>query len=244
MLAPWLYPGSHMKTITTRALQLTSALFFAALAACPAAAPPSAPAPAQTGLAGRYTIAAASNPGGKGGYSGSVDVENVGDHVSLAWNIPNVPAYKGVGVVVDGVLGVGWGTGSAYGVAVYKVVGGKLTGTWANMSQSQTGTENLEGPPGLNGSYTITSATLPESKKGYTGTVLIVPNGATHTVTWTLPNDSYSGVGILRGDVFVVGWGIGGNAGAVAYGVSPGKLDGSWATPGGTALGGETLQKN
>lgn len=237
---------------TTRALQVLSTVIFAVLAACPAASPAAAPAasspssasPPSAGIVGHYTIAAASNPGGKGGYSGSVDVAAAGDHLSLAWNIANVPAYKGVGVVVDNVLGVGWGTGSAYGVAVYKVAGGKLTGTWANMSQNQTGTENLDGPAGLNGTYTISSATLPGSGKSYGGTMQIVPNGATYTVTWTLPEAApYSGVGILRGDVFVVGWGIGGNAGAVAYAVSAGKLDGSWATPGGSALGGETLTK-
>lgn len=209
-------------------------------------APSGAPSGASNtgGVAGTYAITSATNPGGAGGYSGTVQLANQGDHVTLDWTIANAPAFKGVGIVEGSTLGVGWGTGSNYGVAVYRVDGGTLTGKWATfLNQGKVGTENLKGPAGLNGEYQIVAATLP-SGKAYVGTVTLTPQGSTYAVTWKLPHETYSGVGILRGNVLVVGWGTGGGgAGVVAYGISAGKLDGTWAQPGGNALGTEVLAR-
>ena len=228
--------------------QALLALAALTLIACNAEAPTNAAAPASAGaggIAGNYKIASATNPGGVGGYAGTVQVAPQGDHFTIDWSIANTPPYKGVGIVEGSVLGVGWGTGANYGVAVYKVDGGKLSGKWATfMTQGKVGTENLAGPAGLSGDYQIESASSPLGK-GYAGTVSIAPEGSTYSVTWKLPHETYSGVGILSGDVFVVGWGTGGGgAGVVSYGVSGGKLDGTWAQPGGKALGTEVLAKN
>jgi hypothetical protein len=195
-------------------------------------------------LAGTYTITSAANPGGGGGYKGSVTITPEGDVYKLAWTIPNSPPYSGVAILDGTTLGVGWGMGSRYGVVVYRVSGGKLTGRWATGgSGTEAGTEDLEGPEGLSGTYKIVSAKSPKGGS-YTGTVTITPTGGTHSVQWNLSNSSFSGVGIRKGDLLVVGWGEAGQgAGVVSYEVSGSTLTGSWATPGGTQLGSETIAR-
>lgn len=186
----------------------------------------------------------ASNPGGGGGYSGSVAIAKRGDMYSIDWTIAHTPPYHGIGIVEGNLFGVGWGMGSAYGVAVYKVKGGTLQGKWAtSTTQKSAGVEDLSGPAGLNGTYNITKGIVGDGGKPYTGTVAIKPSGTVYSVEWKTPGSDYSGVGILQGDVFIVGWGTEGKgAGAVAYTVND-KLDGKWATPGGSALGTEVLGK-
>lgn len=193
---------------------------------------------------GSYAISSSTNPGGAPGYTGSTTITRSGDIHDVTWTIPNTPPYTGVAVLSGSTLGVGWGMGSRYGVAVYKVSGGQLSGRWATKgSGARAGTEVLDGPAGLNGAYKITSGSAPDGKS-YTGTVSITPTGETYAVKWTLPSDSYSGVGIKQGDTLVVGWGEAGKgAGVVSYEVSASTLNGKWATPGGTQLGTEILGK-
>jgi hypothetical protein len=203
------------------------------------------PSAAVGDVSGTYTITSATNPGGAGGYKGTVTITKKGGVYTLGWAIPDQPAYSGVAIAQGGTLAVGWGMGSRYGVVVYRVEGGKLTGQWATAGSGPTpGTEVLEGPEGLNGTYKIVSAKSPDGKT-YSGTVAITPTGSTYSVKWTLPSESYSGVAIKEGDLLVVGWGEAGKgAGAVSYQVRGNILAGSWASPGGTQLGTETLAKN
>jgi hypothetical protein len=211
-------------------------------------APPSAraaSAPAHPAdVSGHYTIASASNPGGRGGYSGSVTITKHGDLYSVDWTIAHTPPYTGVGIVEGEIFGVGWGLGKAYGVAVYRVAGGQLKGKWATSSSGgRAGVEDLSGPPGLNGIYKITLGKDGDLGKPYTGNVTIKPAGAVYDVTWHIPGNDYSGVGILDGKVFTVGWGSAGKgAGVVVYDVGSG-LNGKWAQPHGTQLGTEVLKK-
>lgn len=196
-------------------------------------------------VAGSYTIKSSANPGGGGGYKGSVNITQTGDVYKIGWTIPNSPAYSGVALLDGSTLGVGWGMGAQYGVVVYRVNGGKLSGKWATAGSGGTaGTEDLEGPEGLNGTYNVVSAKAPAGGS-YTGTVTITPSGATHSVKWNLSNGSFSGVGIRQGDLLIVGWGEAGKgAGVVSYQVSGETLTGVWATPGGTQLGNETIGRN
>jgi hypothetical protein len=197
-------------------------------------------------IEGSYAITAAANPGGGGGYKGSVSITPAGEVYKVAWSIPDSPPYSGVALLEGSTLGVGWGMGTQYGVVVYKVNGGKLSGRWATAASGSTaGTEVIEGPEGLSGTYKVVSSKVPGGGGGYTGTVTITPTGATYSVQWSLSNGSFSGVGIRQGDLLVVGWGEAGKgAGAVSYQVSGGALNGIWATPGGTQLGSETLARN
>lgn len=210
----------------------------------PAPPAPTAAAPSSAGsIAGSYTISSASNPGG-GSYKGKVEITKQTEHYKLSWTLPS-ESYSGVGIEQDGILGVGWGTGDDYGVVVYEVSGGTLTGRWASSKTgSKLGTETLKGPAGLDGTYTVTG-TSPESGGAYQGTVTITKQGSTYAVKWKLASgEGYSGVGMLRNDNFVVGWGMGGNSGAVVYRVGTSELSGSWAIPSSSQLGTENLSKN
>lgn len=191
-----------------------------------------------------YEIVSSSNPGGGNAYQGQVAVRKQGDVFDLHWTIQSTPPYRGVGIQEGNVLAVGWGTGSGHGVVVYRIQGGTLRGRWASpATQGRVGTEDLQGPPGLKGTYQIVASQSPIGGGSYTGTVTIEPTGDTYRLQWQLPRESYGGVGIRRGDVLAVGWGSGKGAGVVAYTVRPDGYDGVWATPGGQRLGTEVLKR-
>jgi hypothetical protein len=195
------------------------------------------------GLSGEYAILSSSQPGGGKPYTGQVGISKTAEAYTLQWAIPGMAPYGGVGIEVDNVLGVGWGMqGQAYGVVVYRVQGGNLRGTWASSSTSgRVGVEDLQGPAGLNGDYRIVRSQTPGGGT-YTGTVHIAPTGNTYALQWTLPRETYGGLGVRRGNLLVVGWGGRQGAGVVAYSKAGRKLDGVWAAPGGTQLGTEVLE--
>ncbi len=192
---------------------------------------------------GLFSIAASSTADG-GSYAGEVVISSGEAHV-VTWRPTNGQTRGGTGLVVDGVLGVGWGASvENRGLAAYHVNGGALDGHWASAATgSFIGSETLAGPEGLNGTYLITSATGPNDG-GYTGTVGITPNGDTFDVRWALEGGaSYSGVGIKRGSTLFVGWSMTDKAaGVVVYEPGDGRLVGTWARPGATALGTEVLE--
>jgi len=206
------------------------------------AAPPAPVATADPdGIAGSYRIVRAANPGGSA-YGGSVAITRGGDVYRFGWTIPGSPGYVGVGLHVGSLLGVGWSTGSAPGVVVYKVNGGKLDGKWATGSGNGVGTEVLEGPPDLSGSYKITTGKNPDGSS-YAGSVKITHKGDVYRLAWSIPDTSYAGVGILKDHVLSVGWGQGAPPGVVAYSVQGTTLDGVWANPSGSGLGKERLER-
>lgn len=195
--------------------------------------------PAIVDLAGRYTIEDGSNADGSGGYAGEVAISRNGDVHRLSWTIPGSPAQSGLALIEGDVLATGYGTGRAYGVAVYRISsGGAMAGRWADASAgAQPGTEDLAGPDGLNGRYE--SVGRRPDGTSYTGTVEIEPTGKTYAISRSLPDGRYSGVGIRTGDLLVVGWGEA--PGAVAYKVDGPTLRGLWAILGDTAVGSESL---
>jgi hypothetical protein len=192
------------------------------------------------GLSGSYAIVSSANPGGGGAYAGNVQISRSGELYRLSWTIPGSPPYSGVGIEMNGVLAVGWGTGGSPGVVAYRVTGGQLDGKWASLGSSQIGSEMLSGPAGLTGSYRITSATNLQGAS-YTGSVAITKTGETHALSWKLPNESYTGVGILQADVLAVGWGAG--SGVVSYRIRGNRLEGVWADARGGSLGSEVLER-
>jgi hypothetical protein len=194
--------------------------------------------------AGTYTISAAANPGGAGSYTGKVTIGKASGYATLDWTIPGAPPYAGVAIAFGSKLGVGWGMGGNYGVVVYKISGGTLSGQWTAKGLSGVGEEDLTGPSTLDGTFTIGGKTRSPDGKSYTGTVSIKPTGKTFSITWATSVGNFAGVGIQDGDTLVTGWGAGGRgAGVVIYTTNGTSLDGVWANPGATALGTETLSK-
>jgi|GEM_PF-2077510 len=196
-----------------------------------------APPPAQI-----HDIVTSSNPGGGNPYRGQLAIRQVGETSQLRWTIEDSAPYAGIGLSEGNLLGAGWSMGSGHGVVIYRIQGGSLRGRWAASSTpGQTGTEDLQGPPNLKGTYQIVASSSPGGGS-YTGSVTITPTGSTYALEWNLTRESYKGVGIRRGNVLVVGWGPGQGAGVVVYEKRGDGLDGVWATGGGTQLGTEVLK--
>lgn len=196
-------------------------------------------------LSGSYRITTSSNPGGSAPYRGTVSLSRDGDTYSIAWTITSSPPYKGIAVPVGSILGVGWGMGAEYGVAVYRIKKGVLEGRWVTATSGSTlGQETLAGSPDLEGSYQMTGQT--PAGDSYRGIAKIKRAGDAFHVEYAAVDgrDAIEGVGIRDGDVLTVGWGTKGRqAGVVSYRADGDQLVGRWAAPGGSQLGTENLAK-
>lgn len=182
-----------------------------------------------------------SDANGGNPYSGTVTLAKDGPVYAMNWELGKGGDYVGTALLVNGrVLAGAYGGGKPYGLVIYQVNGGVLSGQWLVGGRKGLGQETIQGAAELGGVYQITSAKNPEGKD-YKGTVTITENGGAYAVNWTLANESYSGVGILHGDLFVVGRGQGANYGAVVYDVENGRLTGEWAAAGSGPLGVEKL---
>lgn len=95
----------------------------------------------------------------------------------------------------------------------------------------------------IGGKYEV-RGTNPSGKGVYSGTVQITPKGGElYQVRWDV-GTTFSGVGIVRGPVFSVGWGHADKPGygVVHYVIDPdGSLRGTWATADASGAGTETL---
>jgi hypothetical protein len=223
----------------TIALALLAAL---TLTGCKRSESDPSASPTLADMSGNYTITSAQNPGQATAYKGTVQIEKKTNVYQLEWTITGSTPYHGVALPTADGLGVGWGRGDKYGVVIYTVSGGSLHGVWATSDSDNVGTEDLTGPATLGGVYSIANAALPKGGS-YTGQVTITPTGDTYAVAWKLTGgQGYAGVGIKDGDNLIVGWGTENKeAGVVDYKLRGGALVGTWAIPGGTALGQETL---
>lgn len=192
-------------------------------------------------LTGKYAIRTGRNPNGST-YTGDVVIGHDGDAVRILWRFHDGSAHGGVEILKGDVLGAGWGSPDRHGVVVYEVSDGRLRGLWASEGTgANLGVEDLEGPPGLSGTYRIVRGRSPLGST-YHGEVEIRPVGEGFVLTWRLPNESYDGVGLLRDGVLFVGWGVG-DVGIVVYDKRGDDLFGVWLPPGGAhdALGTENL---
>ncbi len=196
-----------------------------------------APAP-RSDPTGSYTVTSAKNPDGTG-YGGSVTIGAKGDVFEQRWDLGGNGTYSGVGLLQGKVLAVGWSTKDKAGVIVYEVNGGKLSGRSALSGSASTGSEELEGPEGLNGTYRIVRATLPNGQS-HGGSVTLKKKGGVWEVTLRRPGRTTYGVGLLEGGVFVVGFGEG-ESGVMLYTPTQTGLSGRWGMVGESAAGIEVL---
>jgi len=94
-------------------------------------------------LEGEYDVKG-TNPGGKGGYEGKLQIRKTGDTYQLKWTLPGNRPYYGVGLRVGDSLHVGWGIGSeTYAVISYDFKNGSAEGVWTVGESSKTAKENL-----------------------------------------------------------------------------------------------------
>jgi hypothetical protein len=191
-------------------------------------------------FAGRYA-ATGVDPQGRN-YKAAVQIEPFGKLQVVLWKLEGGAAYKGIGIQQGDKLGVGYGSADTkFGIAVYKVSGGRLEGVWADSRdlKSELGKETLEGSPDLNGTFKITLGQNRDGLTNYSGTIQIKRNGNTFLFFWPTKVPSL-GVGVLLDDMLVVAYGSKPTKlpGVVAYKVS-GKdakgtgddvLEGIWAT--------------
>jgi len=178
-------------------------------------------------------------------YKGAVRILPYGDALAFLWKLENGGGYKGLGFIVGDVLGAAYGTDQPFGLAIYKVAGGRLSGRWilSNSKEKALNVEDLQGPEGLNGIYEIVRGENPDNTTAYGGKVEIKPNGKTYLLRWYTPDLSNIGTGILVGDVLVVAYGRTPHYGVVAYKPQGGRLEGVWAGALSNALGVEILAR-
>ena len=198
-------------------------------------------------LAGDYAAQGADADGHS--YKGDVRIQSLGSVAqAVLWRLENGEAYKGLGLVTGGVLGVAYGPVDAqFGIVVYRVEGGMLDGVWTlpRYAKEPAGREVLEGSPNLDGDYRIALGENPDGTTNYTGRVKIQRQGDVYLFAWFVPgpNPSAIGIGVRQGDVIAVAYGASlKQLGAVAYRIDADRLDGVWSS-GKTRLGQETLVK-
>jgi hypothetical protein len=101
--------------------------------------------------------------------------------------------------------------------------------------------------PNIDGNYVCNGTNPGNTGSGYTGTVSISRAGSTYLMRWHIGRDTFTGLGILKGDTLSVSWYSAGKTGVVVYqvlqeGDSDVSLKGVWASLGGNGqLGTETL---
>lgn len=202
---------------------------------------PTATSTAPAGLPGTWKIESATAPDTNKSYSGSVTVAARRDGAyTVRWDLGANESMIGTGLDTDKLFLVASGNNAYHGIVYYEVKGGKLSGKWTMAGLPGIGTENLDGPAGLSGTYRITKGTAPGQTKEYAGSVIIKPTGNTYDVKWKLTSgEQQHGVGILKDDVFAVAWGPQ-NVIIVAYAKQGSRLVGQWAMKQ-SGLGTETL---
>ncbi len=188
---------------------------------------------------GVYRIAEGSAKFDGSPYTGMVTITNAGKYYNVAWIVAGNSSYKGVGLMTDNVLGVGWGAGGWAGIAVYRMGSNSLSGKWVD-SSGNTGTEQIQGSS-LRGTFKITG-TSPAGTP-YAGTIKITPTGETYSVLWQV-GKPFQGVGMRIGDLFIVAFADGTKSyGVLAYRLEGGSIKGFWTLPGAGKLAKENLTR-
>lgn len=93
------------------------------------------------GLNGSYRVTG-TNPGGSGGYNGTLSITPAGSVYRLAWRVGN-DSYQGLGIKRGDKLVVGWSTEGSAGVVLYSIKGSTLDGVWAQPGSTALGSERL-----------------------------------------------------------------------------------------------------
>ena len=112
---------------------MSRALLLAALLAGTASAQAAEPT-------GHYLVEG-SNPGGGGGYSGSVDVTRTGATYRVVWTIGG-QRFIGTAIGSPQAFAVSYRSGNETGLAIYTEDGNDWSGAWTYAGGNQLGTEH------------------------------------------------------------------------------------------------------
>ncbi len=159
------------------------------------------------------------------------------------WALTRGAGYEGIGVVDGATLGVAWSNMNGYMLYMFKFDGARLQARVFGADGRPIGSEELEGPSGFSGTYTLIHGVGMSGL--YAGKVTITPHADCYTLTWTTNRGSWAGIGLKSRDGYVVGAMPNGHqAGVVAYDVvTPRRLSGRWAVMGDARTGTELLLK-
>jgi hypothetical protein len=202
-------------------------------------------APATAEESGGIYLLAGQTPSGDA-YQGSAAIAPNGTTFRLKWTRPKPLEQRGYGLQLDNVLGVVADDRSQdYGIVLYRVTRGHLEGVWQGDPGDRTatlGAEVLDGPEGLEGTYSITLGRNPDGST-YSGRVEITRMGAIYLVDWYTPDAlRYVGTGVSIGNIFVVGYGAEQRSSVAAYCMrSVRQVEGITADAAITTIGAEIL---
>jgi hypothetical protein len=176
-------------------------------------------------------------------YAGSVTIVPLRQTFLMGWQRAAPLGNRGIALRMGDVLGVAVKDGDKdLGIVLYRVAGGHLEGIWhpIGISDGRLGRENLDGQAGQEGTFDISLGQNPDGSR-YTGQVEIKRTGRTYMVDWSTPRPSYLGIGILMGDVFVVGYARQERPGVAAYCLGPAFTTGITASGNDAKVGTEIL---
>jgi hypothetical protein len=169
-----------------------------------------------------------SNPDGKTGYTGTVEVRKNGETMDVRWVTGKDNAETiGFGIKGEDTLGAGYGGASLYSIAVYELKGKRIHATWALTSKPGTvGKYDLKGSANFEGSYKFSD--------GAPGTVTMTPAGdGSYKMKWDLATGHYEGIGVKFGNALVAVAGEpGARLGVAAYRPSGNDIEGVWTNVG------------
>ena len=188
-----------------------------------------------------FAITKGTNPGGKGGYTGTVSFsrEKTDEAFKVTWKLSDGSTTTGWGVPYpkSGYMAVAYGS-EATGVAIYKMKGEGFDARWA-----------LAGPKSKIDSYELKRAKEKfhyAYKDGSKGDVSIEPSEVegVANVVYKMPTGTYGGIGVADGDFIGVGAASGlKDFGVIIYHVEKDlTAKGSWILGGAQALGSEELK--
>jgi hypothetical protein len=182
-------------------------------------------------------------------YAGALRIAENGPGYRLTWILDGGEVYSGAALYIDNVLGAVYWPGQTpnpgFAIAIYRVNGGELSGTWLTTAteDSKTGREVLRGSPDLVGQYEIVQGEGPDGGT-YSGTVQMVRQGRIHDMRWYLPDLTFVGRGLRLGDLLVVAYARGQAPGIVAYCMTSETGKGVWSYGKARGIGTEVISRS
>jgi hypothetical protein len=181
-------------------------------------------------------------------YSGVLRVARNGPGYHLTWLLGQHEMYHGTALYADNVLGAVYWFGPMpspdMAVAIYRIEGGELNGTWLPAAEgpSKPGREVLTGSSSLAGRYEISVGENPDGST-YSGAVEMERRGRIYEMRWYMPGLTYVGRGVRLGDVLIVGYGSSIAPGVVGYCMTSENGKGVWSYGEAKGFGTEAISR-